>query len=371
MQGLKFEISNQSGEARRGKLTTAHGTIETPCFMPVGTAATVKAMTVTDLNETNSQIILGNTYHLMLRPTAERIAALGGLHKFMNWHKPILTDSGGFQVMSLANLRKITEDGVKFKSHIDGSTHHLTPERSMQIQYMLDSNITMCFDECIKYPATWHEVKNSMELSLRWAERSKKAYVERSGYGLFGIIQGGTYEDLRALSIEGMSQLDFDGYAVGGLAVGEGQEVMFEVLNYTAPALPKNKPRYLMGVGKPSDILGAVMRGIDMFDCVLPTRSGRNGQAFIRGQAINIRNAKYSNDVTPLDPECECYTCKNHTKAYLHHLVRSNEILGAMLMTKHNIHYYNDLMKAIRDDIETGNLDDSGSGHKMVSGDGK
>ena len=366
MQGLKFEIYNQSGEARRGKLTTAHGEIQTPCFMPVGTAATVKAMTVRDLNETNSQIILGNTYHLMLRPTAERIADLGGLHKFMNWSKPILTDSGGFQVMSLSKLRKITEDGVKFKSHIDGSSHNLTPERSMQIQHMLDSNITMCFDECIKYPATWAEVKNSMELSLRWAERSKNAYVKRSGYGLFGIIQGGIYEDLRMTSVEYMSKLDFDGYAIGGLAVGEGQEIMFEVLNYMAPALPKSKPRYLMGVGKPSDILGAVIRGVDMFDCVLPTRSGRNGQAFIRGQAINIRNAKFSNDATPLDPKCECYTCQNHTKAYLHHLVRSNEILGAMLMTKHNIYYYNDLMNCIRLDIEAGNLSESGNGYKMV-----
>ncbi len=371
MYGLNFEIHKSLKESRRGQLTTAHGAIQTPCFMPVGTAATVKAMTVRDLHETDSQIILGNTYHLMLRPTAERIAGLGGLHKFMNWDKPILTDSGGFQVMSLSKLRKISEEGVKFKSHIDGSSHNLTPERSIQIQHLLGSNITMCFDECIQYPATWHEVKKSMELSLRWAVRSKDAYIQRPGYGLFGIVQGGIYEDLRRFSVAEMTKLDFDGYAVGGLAVGEGQDVMFEVLNYTAPALPQHKPRYLMGVGKPSDILGAVQRGIDMFDCVLPTRSGRNGQAFIRGKAINIRNSQYSNDNSPLDSECSCYTCQNHTKAYLHHLVRAGEILGAMLMTKHNIQYYNDLMKAIRSDIEYGNLYDNGKGYKMVFGEDK
>lgn len=366
MVNLKFTLKTESGSARRGQLETSHGVIQTPCFMPVGTAATVKAMTIRDLKETNSQIILGNTYHLMLRPTAERIASLGGLHKFMNWDGPILTDSGGFQVMSLSGLRKITEEGVKFKSHIDGSSHNLSPERSINIQNLLGSNITMCFDECIQYPATWHDVKKSMELSLRWAERSKKAYVSRPGYGLFGIVQGGVYQDLRMISITELEKMDFDGYAVGGLAVGEGQEIMFEVLSYTATALPKNKPRYLMGVGKPSDILGAVQRGIDMFDCVLPSRSGRNGQAFVRGGTINIRNSRYAVDDKPLDSDCNCYTCINHTRAYLHHLVRSGEILGAMLMTKHNIHYYNDLMAAIRSDIEGGELEKNGLAHKMV-----
>jgi queuine tRNA-ribosyltransferase len=366
MTKIKFNLKNQSGNARRGELITAHGVIQTPCFMPVGTAATVKAMTVRDLHETNSQIILGNTYHLMLRPTAERIALLGGLHKFMSWDGPILTDSGGFQVMSLSQLRKVSEEGVRFRSHIDGSLHNLTPERSIEIQYLLGSNITMCFDECIQYPATWKEVQQSMELSLRWAERSRKSYIEREGYGLFGIVQGGVYEDLRIQSASELEAMDFDGYAVGGLAVGEGQEIMFKVLNYTAPTLPQNKPRYLMGVGKPADILGAVARGIDMFDCVIPTRSGRNGQAFVRGGTINIKNSRYADDSTRLDPDCSCYTCTNHTTAYLHHLVRSGEILGAMLMTKHNIHYYNDLMAAIRDDIEKDILDNTGISHGMV-----
>jgi queuine tRNA-ribosyltransferase len=363
---IKFNLKNQTGNARRGELFTAHGIIQTPCFMPVGTCATVKAMTIRDLKDTNSQIILGNTYHLMLRPTAERIALLGGLHHFMNWDGPILTDSGGFQVMSLSQLRKVSEEGVKFKSHIDGTPYHLTPERSIEIQYLLGSDITMCFDECIQYPATLQEVKKSMELSLRWAERSKQAYIEREGYGLFGIVQGGVYEDLRIRSASELEKMDFDGYAIGGLAVGEGQDLMFEVLNYTVPALPMFKPRYLMGVGKPSDILGAVARGIDMFDCVIPTRSGRNGQAFIRGGTINIRNSRYGDDRGKLDPDCSCYTCINHTKAYLHHLVRSGEILGAMLMTKHNIHYYNDLMTAIRHDIENNCLNNKGIAHNMV-----
>jgi queuine tRNA-ribosyltransferase len=363
---LKFNLHRESGKARLGQLLTAHGVIETPCFMPVGTAATVKAMTVRDLKESNSQIILGNTYHLMLRPTAERIASLGGLHKFSNWDGPILTDSGGFQVMSLSKLRKISEEGVKFRSHIDGSSHNLTPERSIEIQRLLGSDITMCFDECIEYPATWESVKKSMELSLKWAERSKAAYIERNGYGLFGIVQGGIYEDLRMESLYGLEKLDFNGYAVGGLAVGEGQEIMFQVLDYIGHSLPKNKPRYLMGVGKPSDILGAVERGIDMFDCVLPSRSGRNGQAFVRKGTINIRNARYVNDNEPLDIECSCYTCTNHSRAYLNHLVRSGEILGAMLMTRHNIHYYNDLMAAIRIDIEKNQLNEGGIAYSMV-----
>lgn len=366
MKNLQFIISHSFGRSRRANLTTAHGIIQTPCFMPVGTAATVKAMTTRDLEEAKSQVILGNTYHLMLRPTAEKIALLGGLHSFMNWRKPILTDSGGFQVMSLSKLRDITEECVRFKSHIDGTTYNLTPERSIEIQNLLGSDITMCFDECIQYPETWNNVNKAMELSLRWAERSKAAYVRRPGYGLFGIVQGGTYEDLRMRSAAEMTKIDFDGYAVGGLAVGEGQEKMFEVLEYTVPALPQDKPHYLMGVGKPSDILGAVQRGIDMFDCVLPTRSGRNGQAFVRGKAINIRNAKYATDERALDPECQCYTCENHTRAYLHHLVRSSEILGAMLMTRHNLYYYNELMSKIRSDIENHQLDERGQAYKMV-----
>lgn len=360
---LKFKVDKTCGKARRGVLETAHGEIQTPVFMPVGTAATVKAMTPDAVKATGAQIILGNTYHLMLRPTAELIAQMGGLHKFMNWDKPILTDSGGFQVMSLSQLRKITEDGVTFSSHIDGSKHFVSPERSIEIQHMLGSNITMCFDECTPYPATPEEARNSMQMSMRWAKRSKDAFIDRSGYGIFGIVQGSVYRDLRLESIDKLAAIGFDGYAIGGLAVGEGQEVMFDVLDYTACALPEDKPRYLMGVGKPSDIVGAVKRGVDMFDCVIPTRSGRNGQAFVRGGTINIRNAKYAKDNLPLDPECECYTCQNFSRAYLHHLVRSNEILGAMLMTWHNLQYYQDLTKKIRHCIEQ---DDFSAADKFV-----
>ncbi len=317
--------------------------------MPVGTAATVKAMLPESVRATGADIILGNTYHLMLRPGAERIAKLGGLHKFMNWPGPILTDSGGFQVMSLAKLRKIDKDGVTFQSHIDGGEHRLTPEKSMEIQHLLGSDITMVFDECTPYPATHEEAEDSMRLSLEWAERSKQAFIPSPGHALFGIVQGGIYPDLREESARALVDIGFDGYAIGGLAVGEGQEEMFNVLDYTIPLLPENKPRYLMGVGKPDDIIGAVARGIDMFDCVIPTRSGRNGQAYVRGGTINIRNAEYADDLHPLDPECLCPACLDYARAYLHHLVKSNEILGSMLMTWHNLQYYQDLMKGLRE----------------------
>lgn len=347
-----FKLHNTDGNARRGTLETAHGTIETPVFMPVGTAATVKAMLPESVEETGAQIILGNTYHLMLRPSAERIAKLGGLHKFMQWNKPILTDSGGFQVMSLSELREMSEEGVSFKSHLDGSKHMLSPERSMEIQHLLGSDITMIFDECTPYPIDEKGAKDSMELSLRWAKRSKDAFKERDGYGLFGIVQGSTFENLREASAKALIDIGFDGYAVGGLAVGEGQEVMFEVLDYTCPMLPDDKPRYLMGVGKPDDIVGAVERGIDMFDCVIPTRSGRNGQAFTRTGTLNIRNAQYAEDTSPLDDKCSCKACSHFSRAYIHHLVRANEILGSMLMTWHNLQYYQDLTANIRSAIE-------------------
>lgn len=353
---LDYTITHRSGEARCGVLQTAHGEIETPAFMPVGTAATVKAMTPEAVKETGAQIILGNTYHLMLRPGAERIAKLGGLHKFMHWDGPILTDSGGFQVMSLSQLREISEEGVAFQSHIDGSKHMLSPERSMEIQHLLGSDITMIFDECTPYPATHEVAAESMQLSLRWAKRSKDAYQPRDGYGLFGIVQGSIYEDLRKESAQALIDIGFDGYAVGGLAVGEGQEVMFDVLNHTVKNLPEQRPRYLMGVGKPSDIIGAVARGIDMFDCVIPTRSGRNGQAFTSQGTINIRNAEHAESLEPLDPECECYTCANYSRAYLNHLVKSNEILGSQLMTHHNLAYYQTLMKGLREKIKAGEV---------------
>lgn len=357
MTSFSFDIHASQGKARTGVLHTAHGDIQTPAFMPVGTAATVKAMMPESVAATGAEILLGNTYHLMLRPTAERIARLGGLHKFMQWDKPILTDSGGFQVMSLSALRKITDEGVMFQSHIDGSRHMVSPERSMEIQHLLGSDITMIFDECTPFPATEKQAADSMRLSLKWAQRSRDAFVKREGYGLFGIVQGSIYEQLRFESAEGLKSIGFDGYAVGGLAVGEGQELMFEVLDYTVPALPTDKPRYLMGVGKPGDIIGAVKRGIDMFDCVIPTRSGRNGQAFVRGGTINIRNAKYAEDTTPLDSACACPACSRFSRAYLHHLVRAGEILGSMLMTWHNLHYYQDLMKGIRHAIREGTLD--------------
>lgn len=354
---LRFTVSATDGAARKGRLETAHGVIETPTFMPVGTAATVKAMTPEAVRDTGAQIILGNTYHLMLRPTAERVAKLGGLHKFMNWPGPILTDSGGFQVMSLSQLNKVTEQGVAFQSHIDGARYELSPERSIQIQDLLDATITMQLDECVKLPADDKRVAEAMQLSLRWAERCKTAFRQRDGYGLFGIVQGGTNGALREQSAKGLIKTGFDGYAVGGLAVGETQEEMFSTLDVTTPHLPHDRPRYLMGVGKPSDLVGAVQRGIDMFDCVMPTRSGRNGQAFTRRGPINIRNARHAEDPRPMDEHCRCPACRSYSRAYLHHLVRSDEILGSMLMTQHNLTYYQDLMIGMRAAIAEGKLE--------------
>ncbi|MEM1315536.1 MAG: tRNA guanosine(34) transglycosylase Tgt [Pseudomonadota bacterium] len=356
--GVSFEVSARDGKARRGTLRTPRGDIRTPAFMPVGTAATVKAMLPGSVRETGADILLGNTYHLMLRPGAERVAALGGLHRFMNWDRPILTDSGGFQVMSLAELRKLDESGVRFRSHIDGSQHHLTPERSMEIQRLLGSDIVMCFDECPALPADRARIEESMRLSMRWAARSREAFGDRPGHALFGIQQGGLEEDLRGESAEALRAIGFDGYAVGGLAVGEGQEAMFGVLDYAPAQLPEDKPRYLMGVGKPDDLVGAVQRGIDMFDCVLPSRSGRTGQALTRFGAVNLRNARHRDDPRPLDPDCTCPCCTGYSRAYLHHLVRSNEILASMLLTWHNLHYYQELMQGMRDAIEAGTLDD-------------
>ena len=354
---IEFAIRQRDGAARRGQLTLAHGVVDTPAFMPVGTAATVKGMLPGNVAETGAQIILGNTYHLMLRPGSETIEQLGGLHKFMNWPGPILTDSGGFQVMSLASLRKLTEQGVTFRSHLDGSLYELTPERSMEIQRQLDADITMQFDECIAWPAEEADALRAMELSLRWAARCRQAFVERPGYGLFGINQGGVFPQLRARSAQGLIDIGFDGYAVGGLAVGEGQELMFATLETTVPLLPTDKPRYLMGVGTPADIVGAVQRGIDMFDCVMPTRSGRTGKGFTRRGEINIRNARHARDPRPLDADCRCPTCANHSRAYLNHLFKAEEMLGPILLTWHNIQFYQDLMKGLRGAIETGGLD--------------
>ena len=348
------------GAARRGRVKTPRGTIETPAFMAVGTAATVKAMTPEDVYATGTEIILGNTYHLMLRPTAERIARLGGLHKFMNWPRPILTDSGGFQVMSLAKLRKISEHGVTFQSHLDGSSYELTPERSMEIQRLLGSDIVMAFDECTPFPAEKDVAADSMQLSMRWAARSRMAFDEAGdperGAALFGIVQGSVYRDLREESAEAVTEIGFEGYAVGGLAVGEGQDAMFEALDWTTPLLPEDKPRYLMGVGKPADIVGSVQRGIDMFDCVMPTRSGRTGQAFTRRGPINMRNARHVEDPRPIDEDCRCPACRFYSRAYVAHLLRSEEILGAMLLTRHNLTYYQDLMAGLRGAIGEGAL---------------
>jgi queuine tRNA-ribosyltransferase len=324
--------------------------------MPVGTAATVKAMLPESVRSTGADVLLGNTYHLMLRPTAERISELGGLHKFMNWERPILTDSGGFQVMSLAELRKLSEEGVTFKSHIDGSRHTLSPERSMEIQKMLGSDIVMCFDECPALPAKYDKISDSMHLSMRWAKRSRDAFGDRPGHALFGIQQGGLEYDLRAESAKILQSIEFDGYAIGGLAVGEGQEAMFHVLDYAPDMLPANKPRYLMGVGKPSDIVGAVKRGIDMMDCVLPSRSGRTGQAFTHRGVVNIKNARHQNDPRPLDVSCLCPACKNYSRAYLHHVFKSQEIISSMLITWHNLHYYQNLMGKMRKAILTDNF---------------
>ena len=355
---IGFETWATDGAARRGRLTLAHGTVETPAFMPVGTAATVKAMRPESVAETGAEILLGNTYHLMLRPTAERIADLGGLHRFMNWDRPILTDSGGFQVMSLAGRRSLDEDGVTFQSHIDGSRHRLDPERSIEIQRLLGADITMAFDECTPHPASHEVAAESMRLSMRWAERSRRAFLDRAGQGLFGIVQGSVYDDLRVESVQALTAIEFDGYAVGGLAVGEGQAEMFRVLDGTVPHLPADRPRYLMGVGKPADLVGAVMRGIDMFDCVLPSRSGRTGQALTRRGPVNLRNARHASDPRPLDSDCSCPACTGYSRAYLHHLQKTDEILGPMLLTWHNLHYYQELMAAMRAAIEAGTLDD-------------
>jgi queuine tRNA-ribosyltransferase len=355
---FSFDLLATDGAARLGRVHTAHGAIDTPAFMPVGTAGTVKAMLPGSVAATGAQIVLGNTYHLMLRPGAERVARLGGLHRFMNWPGPILTDSGGFQVMSLAKLRKLTEDGVTFQSHHDGSKHHLTPESSMAIQHLLDADITMAFDECTPFPATPEQAAQSMRLSMRWAARSKAAFVPRPGYGLFGIVQGGIHPELRAESANALLEIGFDGYAVGGLAVGEGQEAMFATLDVTTPHLPADRPRYLMGVGRPSDIIGAVLRGIDMFDCVMPTRSGRTAQAFTRRGTVNLRNARHQDDSRPLEEGCPCPACRDHSRAYLHHLIRSEEILGPMLLTWHNIQAYQTLMAGLRAAIGAGRVAD-------------
>ncbi len=349
-----FSIAATDGAARTGAITMRRGVIRTPAFMPVGTAATVKAMTPADVRATGADIILGNTYHLMLRPGAERVARLGGLHAFMGWDRPILTDSGGYQVMSLGDLTKITEEGVAFKSHLDGSRHMLTPERSMEIQALLGSDIVMAFDECTPHPATHEVAAQSMARSMRWAGRSRNAFTSEGA--LFGIQQGSLFKDLRAQSSAALTDIGFDGYAVGGLAVGEGQQAMFEVLDYAVEMLPVEKPRYLMGVGKPDDIVGAVERGIDMFDCVLPTRSGRNGQAFTWDGPVNIRNAKHAEDLSPLSADCTCPACSGWSRAYLHHLVKSGEMLGAMLMTQHNLWFYQRLMDGLRGAIADGAL---------------
>lgn len=346
----------QDGGARLGRIDTPRGEIRTPAFMPVGTAATVKAMRPESVRETGADILLGNTYHLMLRPTAERIDRLGGLHKFMNWSRPILTDSGGFQVMSLTGLRKLTEQGVTFKSHVDGSKHMLSPERSMEIQRLLGSDIVMCFDECPALPADRDRIAASMRMSMRWAARSREAFGDRPGHALFGIQQGGLDEDLRGESAEALRAIDFDGYAVGGLAVGEGQEAMFGVLDYAPGMLPQDKPRYLMGVGKPDDLVGGVKRGIDMFDCVLPSRSGRTGQAFTRRGVVNIKNARHADDPRPLDEACTCPACSSYSRAYLHHVFRAGEILSSMLLTWHNLHYYQELMSEMRAAIGQGDF---------------
>jgi queuine tRNA-ribosyltransferase len=348
MSGISLTIDKTDGAARTGVISTPRGGIPTPAFMTVGTAATVKAMLPQSVRETGADIVLCNTYHLMLRPGAERVAKLGGLHKFMGWERPIITDSGGFQVMSLAKLRKITEDGVRFRSHIDGSEHFLSPERAMEIQRLLGSDIQMVLDECPAYPASKADIEKSLAMTTRWAARSKAAFGEQPGRACFGIVQGGVFGDLRKRSAESLIEIGFDGYACGGLAVGEEQAAMFDTLDATVPHLPQDKPRYLMGVGKPDDIAGAVLRGIDMFDCVLPTRSGRNGQAFTRTGTLNLRNACHADDSGPLDAECRCPACTQFSRAYLHHTVKSNEIIASMLLTWHNLTYYQDLMADLR-----------------------
>jgi queuine tRNA-ribosyltransferase len=346
--GIEFRIAARDGKARTGTLETPRGTIRTPAFMPVGTAGTVKAMLPESVAATGAEVLLGNTYHLMLRPGAERVARLGGLHAFMNWDRPILTDSGGFQVMSLTELRKLTEEGVTFRSHVDGAVHQLSPERSMEIQRLLGSDIVMAFDECTPFPSTRAQAESSMRLSMRWARRSRDAFGDRPGHALFGIQQGSVHLDLRAESAEVLTAIGFDGYAIGGLAVGEGQAAMFEVLDAAPGMLPDDRPRYLMGVGKPEDIVGGVLRGVDMFDCVLPTRSGRTGQAFTRRGVMNLKNARHAEDPRPLDPDCGCPACRSYSRAYLHHVFKAGEIIAAMLLTWHNLHYYQELMAGLR-----------------------
>jgi queuine tRNA-ribosyltransferase len=353
---FSFRLAATDGAARAGAITTAHGVVHTPAFMPVGTQASIKGVHHDDVHASGAEILLGNTYHLMLRPSAERIAALGGLHVFMRWPHPILTDSGGFQVMSLAGLRKITEEGVRFRSHIDGAEEFLSPERAMEIQRLLGSDIQMVLDECPAFPATETEIEKSLALSMRWARRSKAAFGQQSGRACFGIVQGGVFAHLREHSARDLVEIGFDGYAVGGLAVGEGQSAMFETLEATVPHLPTERPHYLMGVGKPDDIAGAVLRGIDMFDCVLPTRSGRNGQAFTRLGTLNLRNARHAEDQNPLDAECRCPACGKFSRAYLHHVVKANEIIASMLITWHNLTYYQDLMDGLRRAISQGRL---------------
>ena len=353
-----FSVRATDGAARTGVIATPRGEVRTPAFMPVGTAGSVKAMLPENVRATGADVVLGNTYHLMLRPGAERIAALGGLHRFMNWPRPILTDSGGYQVMSLAGLRKLTEEGVRFKSHIDGGMHMLTPERSMEIQRLLGSDIVMAFDECTPYPADAATARASMELSMRWAERSRAAFGVRPGHALFGIQQGGMHPDLRAESAERLRAIGFDGYALGGLAVGEGQETMFRMLDVATDMLPAEKPRYLMGVGKPADIVGAVVRGVDMMDCVLPTRSGRTGQAFTARGVVNLRNARHRDDPRPLEEGCECPACAGYSRAFLHHVVRSGEAVAMTLLSWHNLLYYQRLMSGLRGAIAQGRLAD-------------
>jgi queuine tRNA-ribosyltransferase len=356
-QKMKYELINTDGKARRGRLTFERGIVETPAFMPVGTYGTVKGMKAEEVEATGAHIILGNTFHLMLRPGTDIIEQHGGLHGFMNWDKPILTDSGGFQVFSLGKMRKITEEGVRFSSPVNGEKIMLTPERSMEVQRSLNSDVVMIFDECTPYPATHKESQDSMELSLRWAQRSKDAHGD-SPNALFGIVQGGMYEDLREVSINGLKAIEFDGYAIGGLSVGEPKEDMIRILDHTAPLIPKNKPRYLMGVGKPEDLVEGVRRGIDMFDCVMPTRNARNGHLFVNTGVVKIRNATNKTDTGPLDTTCDCYTCKNYSRAYLHHLDKCKEILGSQLNTLHNLHFYQKVMQGLRDAIEQGKLDD-------------
>ena len=353
---MQFTLHKTDGAARRGTLKLAHGEMQTPAFMPVGTYGTVKAMSPLELKEINAHIILGNTFHLWLRPGLEVIAAHGGLHKFMGWDGPILTDSGGFQVWSLGAMRKISEEGVKFRSPINGDSCFLTPEESMRIQKVLNSDIVMIFDECTPYPATHKEASDSMQLSLRWAKRSKDAHQGNEN-ALFGIIQGGMFEDLRDISLAGLNKLDFDGYAIGGLSVGEPKEDMLRILAHTAPKMPQHKPRYLMGVGTPEDLVDAVSSGVDMFDCVMPTRNARNGWLFTQYGDVKIKNAFYKHDIAPLDADCTCYTCQNFTRAYLHHLHKVGEILGARLNTIHNLHFYQVLMQGMRDAIEAGTFE--------------